>query len=79
MKLLKQDPLDLFKNTRSLFRSENELENKLKLSNARFGFVPKSTPKFGVSFETPVLKQSFFEDGGKGWPLQSAILRASGM
>ena len=56
---IKREAVDLFRNAKSLFRTEDEIDTKRKLKNAWLGGVPKSTPRFGVSFETPVLKQRF--------------------
>ena len=67
IKALKLEAMELFKNAKSLFRTEDEVEKKLSIKNAWFGSVPKSTPKFGVGFETPVLSQAFFGDGGRDW------------
>ena len=41
--------------------------DKLALKNLWFGQVPASIPRFGVSFQTPVLRQAFFGDGGNDW------------
>ena len=64
LKQIRRYAQDLLKDTKSLFRCEDEIETKRALKNAWMGGIPKSTPKFGVNFESPVLKQSFFGEGG---------------